>query len=388
MNKLNIFVSSTCYDLSQIRVDMSDFIGGVGHNPVLSEFDNFPVNPQENTIKNCINAVRDSADIMILIVGNRYGSLVDTGKSITNSEFLAAKQKRIPIFVFVDKKTLSALYFYKENKDANFSKFVDSTKVFDFINEIRNDSQLWTFEFEKAQDIVSILKVQLSYLFRNSLKIRAKYEQRIPSVFRLGVSDDAIRILVDKEDLYEYIFFAQVLFDEMQNKMHVYNDYKYSIRYGIKSMIRSNSEIMDWVSNRIDSISNLVVSLGSLVNRALADFLNEPGVPADLNGLFYVAKTYANIYEELLRWSIDTNCTSVPDYCEEVKIKLAALANKVLISLREFPKIIMDNLINAKSSIELNEKVELSLSLKVELDEQALQEYNVEFEKLTLKLLS
>ena len=77
MNNLNIFVSSTCYDLSQIRTDLSEFIASNGHLPVLSEFQNFPINPQKNTIENCINSVKENADVLLLIVGNRYGSLIN-----------------------------------------------------------------------------------------------------------------------------------------------------------------------------------------------------------------------------------------------------------------------------------------------------------------------
>lgn len=204
----------------------------------------------------------------------------------------------------------------------------------------------------------------------------------------MGVSDDAIRILVDKDDLYEHLFFAQVLTDEMQSKIHIYNDYKYSIRYGVKFTLRLDAEVLDWISNRITSISNLIESLSNLVNKAFADFLNEPGVPADLNGLLYVARTYAKIYQELLSWAIDTNCTSVPDGCEGLRDKMSALADKVLIGLGEFPKSVMESLINAKKAIELGEKIELNLSLKIEIDEQALQAYNVEFEKLKFRFMS
>ena len=93
MHNVNIFVSSTCYDLSQIRVDLSQFITSNGHLPILSEFESFPINPAKNTIENCIKIVKESADVLLLIVGNRYGSTVANGKSITNVEFLTAQQK-------------------------------------------------------------------------------------------------------------------------------------------------------------------------------------------------------------------------------------------------------------------------------------------------------
>ena len=58
MAKLNIFVSSTCYDLSQIRNDIKQCILELGHNPILSELKEFPVNPNLSNAENCINAVK------------------------------------------------------------------------------------------------------------------------------------------------------------------------------------------------------------------------------------------------------------------------------------------------------------------------------------------
>ena len=37
MAGVNIFISSTCYDLSQVRQDLCEFISGLGYNPMMSE---------------------------------------------------------------------------------------------------------------------------------------------------------------------------------------------------------------------------------------------------------------------------------------------------------------------------------------------------------------
>ncbi len=37
MAGVNMFISSTCYDLSQVRQDLRDFISGLGHNLMMSE---------------------------------------------------------------------------------------------------------------------------------------------------------------------------------------------------------------------------------------------------------------------------------------------------------------------------------------------------------------
>ena len=172
MNKLNIFISSTCYDLSQVRADMYDFIVELGHNPIMSESKDFPINPQLSTMENCISAVRDSADVLVLIIGNRYGAELDTGKSITNTEFLTALRKGIPIYTFTHKALANCLPVWEQNPNCDFSNIVDNVKVFEFLSDVRKNKKLWNFEFEKAQDILSILKSQLSYLFKDALAVR------------------------------------------------------------------------------------------------------------------------------------------------------------------------------------------------------------------------
>ena len=75
MTGVNIFISSTCYDLSQVRQNLRDFISGLGHTPMMSEQNDFPIDPQLDNWENCINAVKKYADIFVLIIGNRYGAV-------------------------------------------------------------------------------------------------------------------------------------------------------------------------------------------------------------------------------------------------------------------------------------------------------------------------
>jgi hypothetical protein len=69
MRSASVFVSSTCYDLRQIRADLGDFINAMGLDPILSEFASFPVDPDLPTVDNCLKAVEHRADIFVLIVG-------------------------------------------------------------------------------------------------------------------------------------------------------------------------------------------------------------------------------------------------------------------------------------------------------------------------------
>ena len=41
-----VFVSSTCFDLSQVRADLKEFIeDDCGFEPMLSDFNSFPIDP-------------------------------------------------------------------------------------------------------------------------------------------------------------------------------------------------------------------------------------------------------------------------------------------------------------------------------------------------------
>ena len=68
-----VMVSSTFYDLRQIRDDLRQFIEGLGYRPLLSEHPSFPIDPDTTTIENCRRRVEQDADILVLVIGGRYG---------------------------------------------------------------------------------------------------------------------------------------------------------------------------------------------------------------------------------------------------------------------------------------------------------------------------
>src|SRR6266481_3633603 len=91
MQKPSIFVSSTCYDLKQLRADLYSYVDQAGFEPVLSEYPSFPVDPDERTVENCRKAVENRADVFVLVIGGRYGSVAEDGKSVTNLEYVTAR---------------------------------------------------------------------------------------------------------------------------------------------------------------------------------------------------------------------------------------------------------------------------------------------------------
>lgn len=62
----------------------------------------------------------------------------------------------------------------RHNPKMDFSSSVDTSQLFNFVDELMNIDNLWVHEFEFANDISERLKYQFAYLFYDSLTIRKK----------------------------------------------------------------------------------------------------------------------------------------------------------------------------------------------------------------------
>ena len=86
MAKPRIFISSTFYDLKQIRTDLDNFIKGLGYDVVRNEQGGIPYGTNENLEDYCYSEIA-SVDILVAIIGGRFGSTSKDEKySISNEE--------------------------------------------------------------------------------------------------------------------------------------------------------------------------------------------------------------------------------------------------------------------------------------------------------------
>lgn len=211
MAGLRVFVSSTCYDLSSIRAQLRLFISSLGHDPVMSDFNDVLYDPRIHTHTSCIEEVA-GCDVVVLLVGSRYGGAsipdalvkidfdavskesksIDALKSrenisVTQLEVLKAVEQGIPVFSFVDERVWHDHALYEKNKSKTIIDQIDfpsiqrkeaAVFIFEFINflrlRVRNNS---VFTFSKTQDIEETLKRQWSGLLQRPIN-----EQRRRSV--------------------------------------------------------------------------------------------------------------------------------------------------------------------------------------------------------------
>ncbi|MCK5537307.1 MAG: DUF4062 domain-containing protein [Bacteroidales bacterium] len=178
-----VFVSSTCFDLGEVRDQLKKFIISFGFDAVLSEYGDVFYHPDLHTHDACIQEVAH-CQLFILIIGGRFGGeyQADKSKSITNAEYIAAKESNIPIFTYIKKDVLSSQFLYKQNRDQEFAGKINypaidkqehALDIFNFMGDVqRADTNNGVESFENFQDIENHLKKQWAGMFFDFLKTR------------------------------------------------------------------------------------------------------------------------------------------------------------------------------------------------------------------------
>ena len=180
MAKPRIFISSTFYDLRQIRSDIDMFIENLGYEAIRNEEGNIPYGKDAPLEEYCYKEIK-SIDILISIIGGRNGT--ESGRdsySISQVELKSALKENKQVYIFIDKNVLSEFETYqlnKDNEDINY-KFVDNKNIYKFIEEIKNLTANNNIKgFETASDITRYLKEQFAGLFQRFLEGQTKIKE-------------------------------------------------------------------------------------------------------------------------------------------------------------------------------------------------------------------
>jgi hypothetical protein len=329
MKKPSIFISSTCNDLAQIRDDLKRFVeDGLGYEALLSE-QNFPLDPRLDTVSNCLNAVQEHADIFILIIGNRYG-YIPVDKSVTNLEYIHAKAKGIPIYVFIKKEVGSYIKIWRQNPDVSFGNIIDSPKLFEFIDIIMNEDKQWVKEFECAQDIIDDLKEQLAYLYLKCLK---SYNDTSGIQ---TLKNAPLRIAIEKPRVWEFKLFAEVLTQSWTESTDLQRDYKHRIVYGTMIEINNPQKVVEWAMVKSSELMRYADNITKLVREVYAEALGKAGEDGDADYIKYTANRLVDIYKCLMKWTLDHEMLIVPDELSNYVIANSQLSSTLIEDLESF----------------------------------------------------
>lgn len=374
-----VFVSSTCYDLKQVREDLKSFFEqNYGFQAMLSEFDSFPIDPCKGTFENCLNNVDKSADVFVLIIGNRYGFVTDGGKSITNLEYLHAKAKGIPIFVFVDRQIYNNMMIWRSNKNADFSCLVDNSKIFEFVSEIYEKSEQWVYTYESVRDITSTLKQQFCLLFSDGLLLKKIVADSYNEIMNADIPPNAIRMYVEKPYAWEYKFLVYVLKGEFDNLQKHRWDFKFGM-FSVNPVHLGREELLDNLSEKLAEILGLVELLGVLINSVIPEAIGDPGVPSNLDMMVYASKQCAELYRRLIEWGLYFKALHTDEMFSQLLQLMYELPGYVMKQIDEFINKTYNDIISIP---DVNDGIERHITAKCVLDIANMDEINRELARL------
>lgn len=155
---MRVFVSSTCYDLLDLRCEIEAHLRELGLDPLLSDrpSSEFAVLPKANSIEACLANVRDS-DVFVCILSQRYGrSLAKAGYadvSATHLEWIEAQNHGKPIYMYVRDRTEGDYGVWKKNPGVKLTTpWVQDLTLLNFLDEHRKlvaasptTNWIWTF---------------------------------------------------------------------------------------------------------------------------------------------------------------------------------------------------------------------------------------------------
>jgi Domain of unknown function (DUF4062) len=292
-----IFLSSTFYDLRQIRADVAAFVEQqLGYRLLAAEAASFPVDPSIDTIENCRRVVESDADVLVLLIGSRYGSIPSgLSRSITNIEYDIARANGLPIFAFVQQDLLALLPLWERNPNADFSTIVDSVGLFEFIKRVRAADRVWMFPFTTAADIVTPLRIQLAHEVARGLVL----SRRLRGVDEVaGLTGEALRIAVERPTAWALKLLARLIQDEVARSAEMRHDHVLQIAVGAGEHVEE-AIADEWLKASLDHVDRTIAALQIIVDRAMNEAANSKSISA----IRHSARLIGDVYRDCFEWA-------------------------------------------------------------------------------------
>lgn len=211
-----VFISSTCYDLLDLRAEVEAELRAGGLQPVLSDrpTSEFILEPYRDTIETCLANLR-SSEAVVLVLSQRYGARL--GKlgyadiSATHLEYRAALDAKKRLFVYVRDRLAGEYETWKRSTDRKSLQlaWVQDPLVFELLQEhenrpvINGEPTNWYWPFQSSRDLCARLSIDLAFISHPALLRLALEQGRLPQILvvynhynRSGTDEVSFRFLI------------------------------------------------------------------------------------------------------------------------------------------------------------------------------------------------
>ncbi len=116
MAKPRIFISSTYFDMRNVRADLERFMREQGYEPVLFERGQVTYGAEEKMEDDCYREI-STCDILVNLVGGKFGTeSKDARYSISQNELRTAVKLGKQIYIFIERAVLSEYSTWLKSK--------------------------------------------------------------------------------------------------------------------------------------------------------------------------------------------------------------------------------------------------------------------------------
>lgn len=156
---MNVFLSSTCYDLADVRGVLELYFTRRGDTIVLSDRTSFPVDPSAHRHDLCVQRAGE-ADLLVLVIDQRLGApyVRDKSISITHAEFREAAAKSVPVLAFVRRGIWTERHVFKLSLTSDKGASETDARRFALLDEVQDHSRgTWMHEFDDVTNILEAM---------------------------------------------------------------------------------------------------------------------------------------------------------------------------------------------------------------------------------------
>ncbi|GHH14340.1 hypothetical protein GCM10008023_15940 [Sphingomonas glacialis] len=273
-----VFLSSTYYDLKNVRVAISAFIRSMGYDVTLNEVGSIAYGKTSPLDMYCYDEIR-SCDIVVSIIGGRFGSTSSDGNgSISQNELRTALELGKQVYIFVDRNVLSEFNTYRKNKNAQISwAHVDNVAIYQFIEDLYDlPFNNAIFSFDDSESIITILKEQWSGLFQRLLQ-ESGISGQVTIAQELSQGLTTLRQIIDEissknadssPTVSSLVALQHPAFSRLKKLLNVKYRVFFSTNQEMQDWLRSRQffmvdklkwdepDVQEWISKKYDSVES------------------------------------------------------------------------------------------------------------------------------------
>jgi hypothetical protein len=170
LHKPKVYLASTCQDFRDLRREVALSLREWGCQPILNEDSDFPVKVGVSSYQACVEAVKQS-DCLVLIIGTRYGEEVENkGISVTELEYRTACDNGIPRINFCLESVWNLIPVKRKNPNMEYPEYFHEKKdkvdkIFRFLDYVKKyesgKTDNWVHPFRDSVELKEILRKRL-----------------------------------------------------------------------------------------------------------------------------------------------------------------------------------------------------------------------------------